>query len=213
MTAAVPPTHRRPGGRSARIQDAVFAETLSLLEQTSVSALSVKLIATRAGVAETTIYRRWGSLPGVIAGALSQLAVSENPIPDTGSLPDDLRALLGNVVAIIERPAVRRIFRFAMSLDDADSDAADARNAFWQSRFSTGAAIVLRAIERKEIPPLDDAQAVIETLVGAAYIRAFLLERPMTDTVIDDSVRAAMLVAHGEQRGRSEGMPASSPQS
>jgi hypothetical protein len=146
-------------------------------------------------VAETTIYRRWGSLPQVIAEAMSGLAVSENEIPDTGEFATDLSQLLTNVAALIQRPAVRRIFRFAISIDDDDTDADRARAEFWQTRFREGKALVTRAIDRGEIPASKDPQLVIETLVGTAYVRSFLLDRPITEDVISSSVQAAIEVA------------------
>ena len=186
----------RPGGRSARVRESVHAAALSLLDHHSLGELNVSMVAAEAGVAETTIYRRWGSLPQVIAEAMSGLAVSENEIPDTGEFVTDLRQLLTNVAALIERPAVRRIFRFAISVDD-DADAARTRAEFWQTRFREGTAIVTRAIDRGEIPVSKDPQSVIETLVGTAYVRSFLLDRPITDEVITSSVKAAIEVARG----------------
>lgn len=164
-----------------------------MLERDGVVAMSVREIAAEAGTAETTIYRRWGSLEGLIAAALGDYAVTENPIPDTGSLEADLSQLLRNVVSILERPEMRRIFRFSMSLDDGDEELTSARAQFWQVRFDAGTAVVQRAIERGEIAPLTDPQSVIETLVGVVYLRTFLLERPLTDEVFEQSVRAALL--------------------
>lgn len=157
----------------------------------------MRLIAEQACVAETTIYRRWGSLTGVVAGAMSQLASSENPIPDNGTLAEDLQQLLQSVVTIIERPSIRRLFRFALSFGDSDESASDVRNAFGRARFPAGTAIIDRAIARGEIPPLRDAQTVIESLVGPAYVRTFLLERPVTEAVLETSVRSAMAIARG----------------
>lgn len=181
---------KRPGGRSSRVREAVMTATLQLLETRSVPELSVREIADEAGVAETTIYRRWGSLPGLISAALAEFALSENPIPDTGALEEDLTQLLRSVAAIIRRPSVRRIFGFVTALDDAD--AVGARKRFWETRFSAGSAIVDRAIERGEILPVSDPIAVIETLVGTAYVRTFLLDRPVTNEVISASVQSAL---------------------
>jgi AcrR family transcriptional regulator len=42
----------------------------------------VETIAARAGVAKTTIYRRWGGLDGLLAALLAQHAAQEIPVPD-----------------------------------------------------------------------------------------------------------------------------------
>ena len=53
-----PRTTPRPGGRSARVQAAVHQATRELIEQHGRAALTVPLIAARAGVTPSTIYRR-----------------------------------------------------------------------------------------------------------------------------------------------------------
>ncbi|WP_353622840.1 TetR family transcriptional regulator [Aliirhizobium terrae] len=50
----------RQGGRSARIQTAVHEATRELLKTTDRSAITVPMIAEKAGVTPSTIYRRWG---------------------------------------------------------------------------------------------------------------------------------------------------------
>lgn len=72
--------------RVPRLEDAVFEAILALLERKGFSGMTVKEIADDAGVAETTIYRRWGSITRLVTEALSAYAVTENPIPDTGRL-------------------------------------------------------------------------------------------------------------------------------
>ncbi|MFE3652021.1 helix-turn-helix domain-containing protein, partial [Streptomyces sp. NPDC059152] len=52
----------RPGGRSARVQEAVHTAVRELESEVGRDALTVPLIAARAGVTPSTIYRRWGDL-------------------------------------------------------------------------------------------------------------------------------------------------------
>jgi AcrR family transcriptional regulator len=52
----------RQGGRSARIQEAVHAATQALLNEVGRSEINVPMIAERAGVTPSTVYRRWGDL-------------------------------------------------------------------------------------------------------------------------------------------------------
>ena len=53
----------RIGGRSARIQTAVHAAVRELTAEADRGELTVPMIAARAGVTPSTIYRRWGDLP------------------------------------------------------------------------------------------------------------------------------------------------------
>jgi len=84
----------RPGGRSARIQASVHQAVRELLATVERSALTVPLIAARAGVTPSTLYRRWGDLAGLLADvAVDRLRPDGEP-RDTGSLQGDLEAWL-----------------------------------------------------------------------------------------------------------------------
>lgn len=80
----------RPGGRSARVQAAVHDATRQLLLEQGRDALTVPLIASRAGVTPSTIYRRWGDIAELFADvALERLRPDGEPT-DTGSLANDM---------------------------------------------------------------------------------------------------------------------------
>ena len=82
----------RPGGRSARVQESVHLAVRELLEAHERSSVTVPMIATRAGVTPSTIYRRWGDLSALLADvALARMRPDTEPA-DTGSLRSDLRA-------------------------------------------------------------------------------------------------------------------------
>lgn len=82
----------RPGGRSARVQAAVHQATRELLDQRGRAALTVPLIAARAGVTPSTVYRRWGDLNELLADVALEQLRPDTPPADTGSVEGDLRA-------------------------------------------------------------------------------------------------------------------------
>ncbi len=82
----------RPGGRSARVQESVHSAVRDLLETHERSSVTVPMIAARAGVTPSTIYRRWGDLSALLADvALARMRPDSEPA-DTGSLRGDLQA-------------------------------------------------------------------------------------------------------------------------
>lgn len=191
-----PSPKRRPGGRSARVGDAVTQTALEHLLTLGYSGLTIRGVARAAGVAETTIYRRWPTVDHLAAAALRRLAEQENPLPDTGTLAGDLRLLLTQIVELLERPEVLRVVRSAAGLeDDEEGVIQSARAAFFEARFANAAAIVQRASARGEIPGGVDAHLIIEVLVAPAYLRALLESRPIDDALIDFSVRTAAQAA------------------
>lgn len=85
-------TSPRPGGRSARVQAAVHGAVQALAAEIDRNDLTVPMIAERAGVTPSTIYRRWGSLADVLSDvALGSLRPDGAPA-DTGTVPGDLHA-------------------------------------------------------------------------------------------------------------------------
>lgn len=114
----------RPGGRSARVQATVHATVNAMLSEMERGALTIPLIAQRANVTPSTIYRRWGDLSELLADvALARLQPETEPA-DTGNPRADLaswieqyademssavgRQLLHDVLATGDRPNVER---------------------------------------------------------------------------------------------------------
>jgi len=102
-----PPGTRRPGGRTARTRAAVLQAVLGELIDNGYAGMTVERIAARAGVAKTTIYRRWGGLNGLLADLMAEYAAREIPVPDTGHFDSDLRALAREIVASLQPPGMR----------------------------------------------------------------------------------------------------------
>lgn len=84
----------RHGGRSARIQQAVHAATQALNAEVGRAELNVPMIAERAGVTPSTIYRRWGDLGQLLADVAAERLRPISEPDDTGSLAGDLRAFV-----------------------------------------------------------------------------------------------------------------------
>jgi AcrR family transcriptional regulator len=97
-TARTPgtPGARPPRGRprSEHADRAILRATLAMLDEgTSVDALSVEAVASRAGVGKATVYRRWPNKQQLVAAAIGWL--QEAPVAVTGrSARLDLQAVL-----------------------------------------------------------------------------------------------------------------------
>ena len=84
----------RQGGRSARIQAEVHRTVNELLKEMDRSAITVPMIAEKAGVTPSTIYRRWGDLSELLADvAVARLRPIADP-EDTGTMHADLETFI-----------------------------------------------------------------------------------------------------------------------
>ena len=92
--------------RDPRIDGAVLRATVELLGETGYAGLLVSAIAERAATSKPAIYRRWPSKAHLVHEAVFPIGAATE-IPDTGSLPEDLREMVCRTVAFLTTPAAR----------------------------------------------------------------------------------------------------------
>src|SRR3984957_18348644 len=115
----------RLGGRSARIQEAVRLATQALLNEVGRSEINVPMIAERAGVTPSTVYRRWGDLTQLLADTAAERLRPVADPDDTGSLAGDLRAFVLQYAEEMASNVGRALLRDVLA--ETDSDVAAAR--------------------------------------------------------------------------------------
>src|SRR5277367_3379761 len=104
-------TKTRPGGRTAQTRAAVFAAVEALLAEKSPAEVSMVEIAERAGVAATSLYRRWGDVRALLMEVAVERLMQDSPLPDTGTLRGDLLAWATAIAASLANPAGSIFFR------------------------------------------------------------------------------------------------------
>ena len=193
--AAGVPGSLRPGGRTARTRAAVLRAAIEELNDSGYSEASVERVAQRAGVAKTTIYRRWGSLDGLLADMMAEHAAQEIPVPDEGSLNGDLHALADRVVASLRVPALRAAFGVMVKEAATDPAARELLSRFLTGRFATMTVIIERAAARGELSPHTDAAGVLGTVSGVIYYRLYVLGEPVSQGIADCAAATALAAA------------------
>lgn len=155
----------RLGGRSARIQAAVHQAVQELSGEIDRAELTVPLLATRAGVPPSTIYRRWGGLPELLADvAVQRLRPLADPL-DTGTLRGDLENWTEQYMEEMSSPVGLAMIR------DVLSASPDAANACQCSRYTAEQleVIAARARARGEMTPAVDV--MIDHIVAPIMYR------------------------------------------
>ena len=178
---AAPARAKRPvrlGGRSARVRASVLQAAFTILTQRGIDDFTIADVAVRAGVHETSIYRRWGTRTGLAAEACLHFAETALSIPDTGSLRSDLVALLRRLTNLLTSPQGRALLALAVA---RDPDAVAARRAYWQRRFNLARAIFDRAVSRGEFPRHADPIIFLEALIAPLYLRLLVTDEPIED--------------------------------
>ncbi|MFF1658923.1 TetR/AcrR family transcriptional regulator [Streptomyces sp. NPDC058255] len=97
----------RPGRpRSAAADAAILEATRAALVELGWSKLTLGDVATRAGVAKTTLYRRWAGKNELVVDAVAVL-FDELELPDRGSLAADIEGVVLQFAAILGRPEAK----------------------------------------------------------------------------------------------------------
>ena len=113
---------QRPGGRSARIQQQVHRAVIDLLQEREGDEVTIAQVAERSGVHQATIYRRWGSVPALLNDVVAAGPAQTAPLPDTGSLREDLDRYAAMVAESLAGPVGVLILRAAVSNLRPDPD-------------------------------------------------------------------------------------------
>lgn len=169
-----PKTIPRPGGRSARVQAAVHQATAALIEEIGRDALTVPLIAARAGVTPSTIYRRWGELADLLADVALGRLQGDSEAADTGSLAGDLHAWAEQYMEEMSSPVGLAMMRDVL----AGGSSGDANCQCAAVVAAHVATIVGRGAARGEAVPAVDT--VIDMVVSPIIYRSLFSPAPPT---------------------------------
>ncbi|MFJ3218908.1 TetR/AcrR family transcriptional regulator [Kitasatospora sp. NPDC086801] len=160
----------RPGGRSARVQASVHTAVRELLSEVGRDALTVPLVAQRAGVTPSTVYRRWGDLQELLSDVAVERLRPDTAPEDHGDLRSDLTAWAEQFLDEMASPSGRAYIRDAL-LGDPDGGNAGQCSDYAAEQVD---AVLSRASGRGEDTP--DVEAVMDGVVAPLMYR--ILFRP-----------------------------------
>jgi AcrR family transcriptional regulator len=185
----------RPGGRTARVRAAVLRAAGDALAERGFDRLDLADVAARAGVGRTTVYRRWGTVTGLVADLLADMAEQSLPRSETGSLLGDLRANAQLVRRTLTDPRQGALFKAVIAAATCDERTAEALRRFYDARISEWAPCVARAVERGEVPEGTDAREVIRAVSAPLYYRLLASGDPLDEAAAERAAEAALAAA------------------
>lgn len=176
-------------GRAGRPRDdrcdrAIVAATAELLAAAGYEALSIEAVAARAGVAKTTVYRRWRTKAQLVADAFVIRAEIRLPRPDTGTLAGDLRSHLANVRDSFATPTGRAVLGLLTAGEQVAEVRDQLRSRWVPARRAAVAELVAAAVERGEVPPPADLDLAVDLAVAPLYYRLLVSGQVADDDFI-----------------------------
>lgn len=185
----------RPRGRTERVRKAVLAATVAHLVESGPAGLTVERVAESAGVAKSTVYRRWRDTAGLLLEVLYDLSEAEIPLAETGSLDEELQILAEGIVRLYANSSSAAMVLALIAEGIRNERVAAGLRQFWHDRNIKAAAAVRRGIERGELPPDTDPVEVIRLLGAPIYYRLLVTHEPLDDAVAHRAAAATLAAA------------------
>ncbi|MGZ8178701.1 TetR/AcrR family transcriptional regulator C-terminal ligand-binding domain-containing protein [Williamsia sp. SKLECPSW1] len=174
--------------RGKAVRDNVLTAALNELLNVGVDGVTVASVAEAAGVHVTSIYRRWRTREQLITDAvLNHLDPLAIDVPDTGSVRDDLVALLASLDESMSSPqnwALLRLATMPIEIDRLE----DARRRITDERMAEVATILERGVARGEISAGIDHRLALEAMYGPIYARRLLTHEQVDEAYLEGLV-------------------------
>lgn len=178
----------RPGGRSGRVQAAIYTAVGALVGE-GVEKISFPMIAERAKVNPTTLYRRWQDVNALLEEvAVAVLTREDESLPDTGSLEQDLTQWADIIAADISRHERSRYLR-AMAAARIELVASC---PVLETRRVQASSMVHRASQRGE--PTPTVEQVIDHVIAPLYHRV-VFSLPVAENYAERLVHDVLTMA------------------
>ncbi len=186
MSSTDPRAARTGRPRSTAADAAILEATRASLVDRGWSKLTRGDVAARAGVAKTTLYRRWAGKNELVVDAVAVL-FDERELPDRGSLAADVQGVVLQFAALLERPETRTALMAVVAESTRDDSL---RVRIRDSIVERQKRLVLegreRAQRRGELPVEPDAgvadrtaDLIFDVIAGAVVHRMLVSAEPV----------------------------------
>jgi AcrR family transcriptional regulator len=177
-------TRARPGGRSEQVRLRVANVCLDLLAAGDAD-FGPAEVARRSGVSRATVHRWWPTKADLVREALT-LHTRSLAVPDTGSWSGDLQAFAAQLAEFFADPV--EVSQNMLMASGAHPDYTSAVLEHYQPLFADWRTMLARAVDRGDIAPTVDFDAILRLLLAPLLLEPLLYRRTLTHRELDDHV-------------------------
>ncbi|WP_420706560.1 TetR/AcrR family transcriptional regulator [Streptomyces sp. NRRL F-5727] len=193
---STPTPRRAPAGAAVLREDVTEAIRAAVFEELAAvgfARMSIEGIARRAGVGKTAVYRRWKSKLALVLDLVGAVAAQGLPAPATGSLEEDVRALLTVASHALRHPIASQVIPELLVEAARQPEIAEpVRTALLDGQEGVVAQIVREAVARGELPEGTDPARALDLVVGPLYWRLVVARTDLPKGYVDELTRAAV---------------------
>jgi AcrR family transcriptional regulator len=195
VTDDVEQSRRAPGRpRSLEADEAILEAAVDVFAEVGLEALTMEGVAARAGVSKNTLYRRYPNKIDLVVSAVRCYTKVGAPPPDTGSTRDDLRAIVDELVAIVTDTPMGRMLPILVAVRARVSELDIAYSEIVADKRARSTTIVRRGVDRGDLRPDVDLDAVVDALVSPIFYRFLITSAPLAarfrEGVVESVLRA-----------------------
>ena len=176
-------SRRAPGRPRTRVNTVVFAATLRTVHEFGYARATVERIAVAAGIAKTTIYRRWPTKGALIVDCLLD-AFGPVPLEGTGRA-EQMATAIRWIAAKTSQPGVGDAFAGVFSDGVSDPALRETLATRLQEPYKLALQNALGESEQQ-------ALFLIDVVVGTLLHRMGMTGEPMIETDVDALVRMVL---------------------
>ncbi|MFC3982761.1 TetR/AcrR family transcriptional regulator [Streptosporangium jomthongense] len=185
--------------RDTQVDERVLRIAAALIFERGYAGLSVDEVAEQAGVAKTTLYRRWPTKDHLAVAVVARLQ-ADDEITDTGDIRTDLVDYLEKIAAGLNRMRAAGGNRGPSAGAVGELVGAAARHEdigrLGREQYARRNAIALALIERArlrgELRADLDAEVLFDQLAGALYYRVMITGAPIDRAYAERLVSCAL---------------------
>jgi AcrR family transcriptional regulator len=176
--------------RNEQATAAILRAASELADEVGFDKLSIEGIAARAGVAKTTIYRRWSTVWAIVMDAFLADVNRLAPIQERPTARESFVASM-RLLAKAYRSPQARVLRPLLGRAQVEPDLLDAVRKRWvEPRRRVAREIIRRGIAQGELRADVDTDVVLDLLYGALYHRLLV---PYSDAPISEAYITAVV--------------------
>jgi AcrR family transcriptional regulator len=154
-----------------------------LLAEVGYEGLRLDVVATRARTSKATLYRHWPGKAQLIADAVRCCKAWQHELPDTGSLRDDLMAVVRGMAEHMAGEDGPLLAGLLMAMR-SDPEFAHVMRAMATAKRELGEEICARAVERGQLVAGCKAGLIEEIVPAALFMRGVVRGEPLDEEYV-----------------------------
>jgi AcrR family transcriptional regulator len=177
--------------RNVATEQAILAAAYDLLLENGFGTVTVEKIAERAKVSKATIYKWWPNKAAVVMDSFLSAAMSRLPVPDTGSVINDIVIQVTNLARFLTSREGKVINEFIAEGQFDLKLAEEYRARYFNPRRLDSRHILERGVKRGELKKDLDLELCIDLIYGPLFYRLLVTGEKLDEAFIETLINYA----------------------